>query len=126
MNLKSLDKKLMKYVKEFNGHMPLIPSGKAMKAALLILFRKIAAETLEWGITKNSNIYNIPLWEYNSIMCYLKPKSLRELREYILIIINNNPKLNDEQIANKLGIDPFMASKLLHQLEKEGLISGTR
>lgn len=44
------------------------------------------------------------------------------LKQRIISIVKTNPGLDDEQIADRIGIVPFRASQILRRMEREGAI----
>jgi CRP-like cAMP-binding protein len=50
------------------------------------------------------------------------PKGEEALQLAILRVLNQNPGLDDVEIADSLGAVPFEVSRLLRQLEKDGLV----
>ncbi|MCI0588405.1 MAG: hypothetical protein L0323_16360 [Planctomycetes bacterium] len=47
-----------------------------------------------------------------------------ELRAQVLVIVTKYPGLDDEGIALKLGVTPIEASRILLQMEEDGLLTG--
>ena len=62
-----------------------------------------------------------PQWQATSIEAVPEPHDIK-LR--ILYAVTKNPGLDDEEIASRLRVAAFDVSRLLREMEREGLVIG--